>query len=662
MTLENSRSGKNLENQAVRLERDGDEQMAANKPARAFHLYLEASTGTELPPGRLLVKLARSALASGNTSMAVNYCKKVVDSDAGFAEWAAASAILSQCPSEAFSALRTGLRVALVSTWTTKTYVPLLVLAAARCGLHIEIREADYGQYFVEALSGRSALLEWQPDVIVLMPDYRALSFDEVNEHEQVKLDNETERWTEVWDSFRDQSNASLVQLGFALPSGGIFGNFGSGLKGSFRTMSNDLNARIAYACNSSDVSFVDVDELSARSGKGSWFDNRSWYLAKIPYSPNALCRLAHETAIVISARMGLSRRCLILDLDNTLWGGVIGDDGLAGIQLGEGVKGEAYLEFQQALKDLSQRGILLAVCSKNDPIVAREPFEKHPEMVLGISDISAFAANWEAKSHNISAISKELNLGLESITFFDDNPYEREEVRRQLPELDVPVMPSDPASFRRMLEEYPYFEPVSYTHADKSRADQYHARAKATELRDRASSLKEYQVSLKMVARIGAIDDLNMSRVVQLINKTNQFNLTTRRRNRAELEEFLANPNHFHFWVRLSDRFADHGLIAVVLCVLEQGELVVDTLLMSCRVIGRDVEAVIMNEIASIAIKTGARKIRGEYFQTNRNGIVAELYARLGFSTAADVAGAFLADPKKLTQTTHIEVIYATR
>ena len=425
--------------------------------------------------------------------------------------------------------------------------------------------------------------------------------------------------------------------------------------------MTLGLDAGLAARAAAADVGFVDVARLAARAGEAAWFDPRGWYMAKIPYGPAALPELARHTAAVIAARLGLSRRALVLDLDNTLWGGVIGDDGVGGIVLGQGAEGEAYLDFQAALKELTGRGIVLAVASKNDPEVARRPFLEHPEMLLKLDDIAAFAANWGPKSESIALIAAELGLGLSSLAFLDDNPYERAEVRRALPEVDVPVLPEEPAGFRAALEAYPYLEPAGFTDADRARAEQYRARARAEAVRVTSGSLEEYQASLNMVARIGPVDAVNVARVVQLINKTNQFNLTTRRRNQAELEAFLAAPGAEAFWVRLSDKFADHGLIARGAGGAGRAAaLEIDTLLMSCRVLGRGVEALVLAELAARAAAEGCERLEGAYVPSGRNGMVADLYARLGMAETgrdADGSSRWAAAPAALAAATNIAV-----
>jgi FkbH-like protein len=348
--------------------------------------------------------------------------------------------------------------------------------------------------------------------------------------------------------------------------------------------------------------------------------------------SSQALPALAQHSAAVLAARFGLSRRCLVLDLDNTLWGGVIGDDGLTGIRLGGGPEGEAYQEFQQKIKDLADRGVVLAVCSKNDPNIAREPFLQHPEMILRLEDVAVFEATWEPKSIGIQRVARLLDLGLSSLTFVDDNPYEREQVRSALPDLDVLELPDDPAGYAAALAAYPYLELPSFTAEDQNRGRQYWARSAARQLKGEATSLAEYQSRLNMVASLGPVDPINLDRAVQLINKTNQFNLTTRRRNREEIIQLLAEDNVEMFVARLRDCFADHGIVVVAIGIQNGTSLEIDTLLMSCRVIGRDLERVVINEMIERASRRGCTDIRGWYLPTERNALVADLYSRAGF------------------------------
>jgi FkbH-like protein len=326
-----------------------------------------------------------------------------------------------------------------------------------------------------------------------------------------------------------------------------------------------------------------------------------------------------------------------VLDLDNTLWGGVIGDDGLNGIVLGQGsALGEGFVAVQDYAKDLARRGIILAVCSKNDEQNALEPFDKHPEMVLKRSDIASFRANWDDKVANIRAIAEDLNIGLDALVFLDDNPFERNLVRARLPMVAVPEVPDDdPALVPRVLADAGYFESLRLTDEDRQRTLQYQENRERAELRASATDLDGYLRSLEMRLPWGQFDKLSQQRVVQLINKTNQFNLTTRRYTDADVEAVIAHPSQFGLHMRLLDRFGDNGIIAIVIGKLgEDASLVIDTWLMSCRVLGRQVEAVTLNLIAAQAKALGAKRLVGEYIPTAKNGMVRDHYQKLGFTT----------------------------
>jgi FkbH-like protein len=638
------------------LEEEGDGLLRARDFEAAVAVYAEVAAHAELPGGGICVKLARAHLEAGRPEAAARWAIAAAHEREGFRVWSAAAGLLRRCPIETWPGIRKTLHLGLVSTWTPSSFAPLLQLACARAGIATTLFEPDFGQYFNGTLDPASPLNASGPDAVLLCPDHRALGLPAFSDTPEADIAAECARWTAPWTGLRAAGRPILIQQGFAVPGGDPLGHYGSGVRGARRAMTFELNRMMAEMAAGSDVGFVNTGTLAARLGTAQWFDDRSWYMAKMPFAPAALPMLATHSAAALAARVGFSRRCVVLDLDNTLWGGVIGDDGLEGISLGGGMAGEAFVEFQTALKDLTRRGIVLAVCSKNDPEIARSPFRAHPEMVLKEDDIAAFVANWQPKSANIRAIAEMLSLGLDSFVFLDDNPYERTEVRRALPQVDVPLLPEDPSGFRRALETYPFLEPAAFTAADRERAGQYRARAKAIELQSSAGSLEEYQASLAMVAEFGEVDGVNKTRVVQLLNKTNQFNLTTIRRNQAELEAFLERPTTHGIWVRLRDKFADHGLIAVALAE-ERGEaLEIDTLLMSCRVLGRGVEETVLAELARIARERGCRKVLGRYRPTDRNAMVADLYPRLGFAPAgrgsAGEETLWQAEPADLTAT----------
>ena len=349
---------------------------------------------------------------------------------------------------------------------------------------------------------------------------------------------------------------------------------------------------------------------------------------------PQSLASYAFNVASLLAAQTGLTKKCLVLDLDNTLWGGVIGDDGLAGIRLGQGDgEGEAFVAFQRYAKALKERGILLAVCSKNTEHIAKEVFENHPEMVLRLDDISCFVANWNDKASNLREIARRLNIGASALVFADDNPAERALVRQLVPEVAVPELPPDPADYIQAIEQHRYFQIVSLGREDLQRAEYYRANAEREQLLQGGENIDDFLSSLNMVATVAPVSPVSLERAAQLINKSNQFNLTTRRRTAAEVAALINDPRWLACTVSLRDRIGDNGLISVLLARRDGENLLIDTWLMSCRVLKRGVETLLCNYLCHWVRQNGVRRICGEYLATPKNGLVKDHYADLGFS-----------------------------
>jgi FkbH-like protein len=381
-------------------------------------------------------------------------------------------------------------------------------------------------------------------------------------------------------------------------------------------------------------VHLNDVAALVEQHGLDRWFDIRLWHEAKQPVAPDAIPELARNIAAITGAIFGRNRKCLVVDLDNTLWGGVVGDVGVEGLSLGEGSGiGEAFKAFQMHLKTMKERGVLLAVCSKNDEQNALRPFAEHPEMVLKREDFVAFKANWNPKSDNIRAIAHELNIGLEAVVFADDNPAEREEVRQALPQVLVPELSSDPAEYSMIVDATRCFEVSIVTEEDRRRSGMYRQQSQRSEFLGATRNLADFLASLEMCAIVRPFEPVSFARITQLVNKTNQFNLTTRRLTGAEVEAMAISPAHFTRTVRLADRFGDHGLISVLFGRIETNTLVVDGWLMSCRVLNRGVEQLLLNEMVAAAEPLGITQVVGSYVPSDRNALVKDLYKELGFS-----------------------------
>jgi FkbH-like protein len=398
------------------------------------------------------------------------------------------------------------------------------------------------------------------------------------------------------------------------------------------------LNELLRLASRRGEVLLLDVaQQLPITGAEGPIYDEVRWYQAKQLINPAYAPPYGELVARLAAAIVGRSRKCLVLDLDNTLWGGVIGDDGLDHIRLGQGnAEGEAFLAFQCYIARLAERGVIIAICSKNDHAVARSVFDHHPEMQIAFDDVACFVANWTDKASNLRYIAQSLNIGLDSMVFVDDNPAEREIVRRELPEVAVPELPEDAAGYTQCLAHGGYFEAVSLTAEDLTRSGSYAANNQRDAIRASITDMEGYLKSLEMTLTAGRISSFDQSRAVQLINKSNQFNLTTKRRTAEELRLFLDDPHNIGLAFRLRDRFGDNGLISVILArpdpSLPPGELFIDTWLMSCRVLGRGVETAALSVVQSAATQIGAKALIGEYRPSGRNGMVEKLFEDLGF------------------------------
>ncbi|MDB5525370.1 MAG: HAD-superfamily phosphatase, subfamily IIIC/FkbH-like domain protein [Rhizobium sp.] len=380
-----------------------------------------------------------------------------------------------------------------------------------------------------------------------------------------------------------------------------------------------------------------DQASLAARVGLDRWIDPISFHSAKVPFNIQICPQAADSIVALLAAMKGKTARALVLDLDNTIWGGVIGDDGISGIRLGQNsAEGEAFVAFQNFVLKLRERGIVLAVCSKNTDAVARGPFLNHPEMILKEQHMAVFQANWNDKATNIRSIAETLNLGLESLAYVDDNPAERERVRQELPLVSTIEVGEDPSFFIERVSKSGLFDHLPLNSDDLARANSYEGRAKVADIRARIGNYEDYLKSLEMRMTIAPFDDVGCPRIVQLINKSNQFNLTTRRYNEEDVRRMQQDANVLGWQVRLDDKFAQHGMIGVVIVRQETSEWEIDTWLQSCRVLERGVEQCIMNNLFTKASEKGVVRINARYIPTERNQMVADFYTRLGF----DVVG----------------------
>lgn len=526
-------------------------------------------------------------------------------------------------------------KLGLVSNGTVDFIVPFLEATALRYGLALEVISGDFGQHVQEALDPNSKVNAARPDAVLLALDQRGLPFEgDGASWPPYRAAPALARLRELRQGFNQHAGAPCLVQTIPAVLTPQFGSLDAGLEGTARQALLAFNAGLAQDVAASSDVLVDVDWLAQAIGLDAWTDERGWHLAKMPFAQAALPMYAEVVVRAIAAMRGKSRKCLVLDLDNTLWGGVIGDDGLEGIALNPGdARGEAHRAIQAAALDLRRRGVVLAVCSKNDDATARIPFREHPGMLIKEDDIAVFMANWEDKASNLERIAERLDIGIDSLVLLDDNPAEREQVRQALPQVAVPEVGTDPSTFVRSLMLGGYFESAAFTPEDLQRAQQYQGNAKRADLMESTRDLGEFLRSLDMRIRFAPFDALGRKRITQLINKTNQFNLTTRRYTEAQVAAMETSPGHHTLQVSLVDRFGDNGMICVVICSVHNDEWHVDNWLMSCRVLNRKVEEAVCNRIAEAARAAGARRIVGLYLRTPRNDMVADLYPRLGFA-----------------------------
>lgn len=509
-------------------------------------------------------------------------------------------------------------------------------------GLGVTVFDADYNQIDAQTMDPQSELYRFAPNAVLIQMCTEKLyeAFCACPLDRRSTFAQDTYRRIEaIWQRINANAHSTIFQCNFPLMDDGCFGQYGNKTPDAFLFQQRKLNYLLIEGCQQvKNVYILDLDALQAACGRERFSDPKLYYIAKMPISVDVLPEVAKRVVELVQALRGSVKKCVVLDLDNTLWGGVIGDDGLAGIQIGELGTGHAFSDLQAWLRELKNRGILLAVCSKNNEENAKEPFEKHPEMVLRLEDFSMFVANWEDKASNIRRIQKTLNIGMDSLVFLDDNPFERNLVRSMIPEITVPELPEDPAMYLRYLRGLGLFETASHSADDAGRTQQYREQAERTAFESSFQSYDAYLEGLDMRAVVAPFDAFHYPRIAQLTQRSNQFNLRTVRYTEAEIEAIARDEGHICLYFMLKDKFGDHGLISVVILDKEtSGDLFVSEWLMSCRVLKRGMEEFIADTILRTAAKHGAKKVTGEYIPTAKNAMVKDLYEKMGFRPLGD-------------------------
>lgn len=538
------------------------------------------------------------------------------------------------------------IKLALVGDTATQFLATAIKGIGAERGYQTELFEAEYNQVERQFLDPSSELYQFDADFIVVFQSTHKLG----EKHSLLTTDQQEtlaeERLSFVASLCENPAlaNKKIIYLDYPEIEDTVFGSYATQVSSSLTYQVRKLNMGLMDLSQQYANLFIcDIASLQNKMGRDIMFAPNVYVSTEMVLSIDALPYVASRVMDIVCAIKGQFKKCLILDLDNTVWGGVIGDDGLEGIQLGHGLGiGKAFTEFQMWVKKLKQRGIIICVASKNNEETAKEPFEKHPDMVLKLEDIAVFQANWETKVDNIRTIQHILNIGFDSMVFLDDNPFERNIVRENIPGITVPELPEDPGEYLEYLYSLNLFETASYSQADKDRTKQYQVEAKRVSLQKTFSNETDFLKSLDMVSAVSGFTKFNTPRVAQLSQRSNQFNLRTVRYTEADIEALAADKDTIDLSFTLEDKFGDNGLIAVIIMKRQDEEtLFVDTWLMSCRVLKRGMENFTLNTMVTCAKQRGYKRIIGEYLPTAKNKMVEAHYPSLGFEKIEGAATA---------------------
>ena len=539
-------------------------------------------------------------------------------------------------------------RLAILRSFTVEPCLPLLKAAGLAHGIEITAQIGDFNRYAQELLDESSSLYEFSPDVVLLAVQLRDIVpelWSDYADLDTAAIQAAVHRVTACLESwvraFRSRSKASLLIHNFeqpAAPNQGILDTQSDPAQHAAVQQLNCALRRIA-ACHSG-IYVVDYDGLVARHGRSRWYDERKWLMARMPVAAPNLIHLVNEWLRFLHPLCGKICKVAVTDLDNTLWGGVLGEDGLEGIQAGQEYPGGAYRNVQRALLDLYQRGILLAISSKNEEADALRAIDNHPGMLLRSRHFSALRINWNDKAQALREIAQELNVGIDSLAFVDDNPAERERVRMELPEVHVIELPAEPFDYAEAIRNAPVFERLSLSDEDRDRNNYYAGQRQRTELAGKLESVEDFYRSLQQEVEILPADRSSIARVAQLTQKTNQFNLTTRRYSQQEIEALCSDPACAVYAVRVKDRFGDNGLVGVAITRQCGNASEIDTLLLSCRVIGRTVEKAVLSHLAVRARAEGAESLDGWFLPTKKNAPARDLYANNNFELVQSESG----------------------
>lgn len=532
-------------------------------------------------------------------------------------------------------------RLAVVGNSSTQHIVTAIKGYANMSGLNLKVLDTPYNQMEGQFLDDSSQTFEFDPDYILIYicPEELYEKFIKEDDGDRELFAQTTaDKIALYWTNIKTKSKSKIIQTLVMEKNDGVFGNYAALHETSFTFQIRKLNYILTDMIRKENgVCLLDTVAMQARYGMDFIFDNKMYYIGRLTLSLDFLPVFAKETIDIIKCLEGKAKKCLILDLDNTLWGGIVGDDGINGIQIGEIGSGRVYTDIQSFAKELKKRGIILAVCSKNEEKTAKDAFEKNPDMILKLEDFAVFVANWENKAENIRFIQETLNIGMDSIVFVDDNNFERNLVKQMIPEVTVPDLPDDPAHYLDFIRKLNLFEVISYSDEDKTRADKYRVEVIRKQAQSKYKNYEEYLEDLDMRVIVSKFDEFSVSRIAQLSQRSNQFNLRTIRYTKDDINKIMNNPQKAGIYFKLSDKYGDYGLVSVVVLDINQADLFIDTLLMSCRVLKRGLEEYVINTIIDFAKQNGKNTVIGEYLETKKNSMVKDLYGKMGFEQIKD-------------------------
>jgi len=526
--------------------------------------------------------------------------------------------------------------IAILGGSTTSEIINILELFLLDSGIKPNFYESEYNKYYEDALFGNDVLDKFNPDIVYIhTTNQNIIKYPELNNNVDeifTLINNEIEQYKSIWSSLT-KYNCPIIQNNFDYTVNRSLGNLDFYDIHGRTYFINQLNDKFSQEARVIKHLYInDINYLSSYIGLNNWFDKSLWHQAKYALSMDSIPELAFNISKIINSILGKSKKCLVLDLDNTCWGGVIGDDGLDGISIGvETAIAESYTSFQKYVKELKQKGVILAVCSKNDFQNAKEGF-KHPDSVLKFDDFTSFKSNWDPKHQNILDIAKEVNIGVDSLVFIDDNPVERDLVSSQVPSASVPNIGNDVINFIDHIDRNGYFEPISLSIDDINRNKYYEDNKKRSQEQSIYKSYDDFLVSLEMTAEINSFSSIYLDRITQLTNKTNQFNLTTKRYTASEIENIATSDEYIKIYGKLTDKYGDNGLIAISIGRIKENQCHIDLWLMSCRVVKRDMEFAMLDELVRQCKEKEVLEIIGYYYQSDKNNMVFDLYEKFGF------------------------------